>query len=186
MTLEAEPAMGDDDALVASVHAVIASQGVAGLRVDDLRAADLDKLGWSGSPLHIKAVAAALDLVAPGDADYLVVRAPNGYPIAKGGVDHTDPERPGKIWQLATHGSLQSLGIGTLLIGALEDRIRGRGIEAAWLGVEHDNPRAKALYERLGYESFGETVDGWEQQDEQGRVSWYSTILTLMRHKLSA
>jgi ribosomal protein S18 acetylase RimI-like enzyme len=177
--------MLDDDETIAAVREVVATRGAAGLKVDNLRAADLDHLGWSGSPLHIKSVTTALDLVGVDLADYLVVRAPSGYPVAKGGADHADPERPGKIWQLATHPSLQSLGIGALLIGALEDRIRGRGIEAAWLGVEHDNPRARALYERLGYEPFGEAVDGWEHQDEHGKVSWYSTIVTLMRHRLA-
>jgi len=34
---------------------------------------------------------------------------------------------------------------------AAEDRIRARGLAHAELGVEVENPRARTLYERLGY-----------------------------------
>jgi ribosomal protein S18 acetylase RimI-like enzyme len=71
--------------------------------------------------------------------------------VALGGVDYTLTPGAGTLWRLAVHGALQSCGIGTLLIEAAEQRIRARGLHRAELGVEECNPRARALYERLGY-----------------------------------
>ena len=45
-------------------------------------------------------------------------------------------------------------------------------------------PRARALYERLGYEAFAEEADGWETMDATGRRIWKETRLTLMRRSL--
>jgi ribosomal protein S18 acetylase RimI-like enzyme len=170
--------------VVEAVRKFVIVSGAGALEVDDLRRFDLAVLGWSGSPLHLQNVAKALDRVPSGEVDYLVVRAPTGEPIAKGGIDHCDPHGPGKLWQLATHPALQSLGIGTVLIGALENRIRSRGIPAAWLGVEVNNPRASALYQRLGYRPFANETDRWEDQDESGNTFWYETDLVLMRRRL--
>ncbi len=162
------------------VRAVLASGGTTALVVDRLTEADLLDLEWSGARTHIVSVAAALARVDRGAVDYFAVRAPDGKPIAKGGVDHEDPHGPGKLWQLATHPELQSRGLGTHLIAAMETSIRRRGLPRSWLGVETDNPRALRLYERLGYGEFARERDGWETQDNEGNVVWYETDVILM------
>lgn len=86
--------------------------------------------------------------------------------------------------QLSTHEALRSLGIGTILIRALEDRCRLRGLDATRLAVETDNPRARALYERLGDETLDEATEGWEQPDHTGSTSRYETRVILMHHRL--
>jgi ribosomal protein S18 acetylase RimI-like enzyme len=174
----------EHERVIEDLRSVIRRDGVAALAVDDLGHEDLALLAWSGSPLHIDSIAKALARAPAGEVEYLVVRAPDGAPIAKGGIEHADPHGPGKLYQLATHPELRSHGIGTHLVGALEGRIRARGIESAWLSVEVSNPRARALYERLGYEAFAEEKDGWESQDPDGRRYWKETRLTLMRRRL--
>jgi ribosomal protein S18 acetylase RimI-like enzyme len=82
-----------------------------------------------------------------------VVRAPGGQPVAKMRVDYASEAGTGVFPQLATMGPLQSLGIATMLIGVGEQRVHGRGLAFAALGVEDDNPRARRLYERLGYQA---------------------------------
>ncbi|GAA3902667.1 GNAT family N-acetyltransferase [Microbacterium invictum] len=52
---------------------------------------------------------------------------------------------------VATH---RGLGVGSALIAAAEARVAGGGQLA--VGVAEDNPRARALYERLGYVGTGE------------------------------
>lgn len=179
------PAMASvSDVVVARVRELVSARGPAALDVDDLQVGDLTRLEWSGSPSHVKSVGLALERRAREEVDYLATRAPTGEPIAKGGVDHADPHGPGKLWQLATHPALRSLGIGTALIAALEQRVRQRGLTSAWLGVETDNPRARALYERLGYEAFAREIDGWEVEREDGSTAWYETELVLMRRNL--
>jgi len=122
--------------------------------------------------------------VASGEAEYLVVRAPDGGPIAKGGIDYRAHPGAGTLWQLATRKELQGLGLGTRLIGVAEDRIRRRGVRRATIGVEDDNPRAAALYRRLGYWPSGREHDSWEDEDEHGIVHLHETELTLLETPL--
>lgn len=156
------------------------------LVVDDLRDDEVGALTWSGSAAHLESIAAALERRAARQlVDYLVVRAPDGTPVAKGGVDHEDPRAPGKLWQLATHPDLQRLGLATRLIAALEDRTRQRGHDQTWLGVEADDPGPRRLYERLGYVAFDRERVGWEAQREDGTRFWYETDLVLLRRDLT-
>lgn len=172
--------------VVAAVRDMVARRGVRCLEVSDLQEDDLDGLAWVGGPLHLQHVAQELQKAARGEVDYLAVRSPSGVPVAKGGVNYAHPRGPGMLWQLATYPALQGLGIGTLLINALEDRILWRGLDVAWLGVEVSNTRALSLYRRLGYRRYDKVRDGWDQQDEDGRIYRYETDLVLMRKPLRA
>lgn len=116
--------------------------------------------------------------VSYGDTEYLAVRAPDGTPVAIGGIDYSLAPGVGTIFQLATHERLQGLGLGTLLIAAAEERIRRRGVRVARLGVEDDNPRARALYERLGYVASGRRPESWEAQGDEGMMFLYETVVT--------
>jgi ribosomal protein S18 acetylase RimI-like enzyme len=112
--------------------------------IRDLTAADLDAIGWSGGPSHLRAVGVQLERVTARLAEYLVACPPSGLPVGKAGIDYISTTDAGLIHQVAVHGALQSCGIGTLLMQAAEERIRGRGRTHAELWVEHDNPRARA------------------------------------------
>lgn len=100
-------------------------------------------------------VARELERAAAREVDYLAVCTPVGLPVAIGGVDYQVAAGAGTLWQLGVLPALQSCGLGTVLIRAAEDRIRSRGLRRAELGVEESNPRARALYERLGYVACG-------------------------------
>jgi ribosomal protein S18 acetylase RimI-like enzyme len=172
---------------VREVRAWAAAGRLDELVVNDLGDDEVDSLAWSGSPLHLQSIREALARRArSGAVDYLVVRAPGGEPVAKAGVQYDHPRGPGELWQLATHPELQRLGLGTRLIRALEDRVRRRGLDHAWLGVETDNPDAQRLYERLGYREFDRTAGGWEAQRPDGTTFWYETELVLLRRDLTA
>ena len=56
---------------------------------------------------------------------------------------------------------MQNLGIGRRLIAAAEQVIRENRLAIAELGVEKTNVAARRLYERLGYQIVGETVEEW-------------------------
>src|SRR5215472_2647825 len=96
---------------------MIRAGGVRQLAVGDLRAGEVAELAWSGNPAHLRSVAAALRRAARGQEDYLVVRAPDGEPVAKMRIDYTSQADTGVFSQLATVGPLQGLGIATMLIG---------------------------------------------------------------------
>jgi len=172
------------DAVIDAVRQLIRLEGPGALVVDELRHEDLEQIGWSGSRSHLRAVAEALQRVVSGDVEYLAVRAPTGEPVAKGAIDYTSHDGAGTLWQLATQPELQSLGLGSYLVREAERRIRLRGLRWAILGVEDNNPRARRLYERLGYQAYGREAASWEQEDERGTVTMYETEVTLLRKHL--
>ncbi|GHG45852.1 MULTISPECIES: hypothetical protein [Amycolatopsis] len=55
----------------------------------------------------------------------------------------------------------------------------------AELGVEVGNPRARALYERLGYAAYGSEPDGWDELAPDGSIRRYETTCVLMRKPLT-
>lgn len=61
-------------------------------------------------------------------------------------------------------------GVGTKLIAAAEEIARERGFDRMGIAVLVDNTAARRLYERLGYEHWGEVLDEWEYRDESGAV----------------
>jgi ribosomal protein S18 acetylase RimI-like enzyme len=170
--------------LTREVRRIIDAEGTWALLVDDLQSTDLAVLEWSGSAAHVRHVAAALERALAGEVEYLAVRAPTGEPIAVGGIDYTKREDAGTLWQLVTHPGLRGLGVGTRLIRSAEDRIRARPRAWAVLGVEENNPRARALYLRLGYEAFGQEAESWEQETADGEIELYETTVLLLRKHL--
>jgi ribosomal protein S18 acetylase RimI-like enzyme len=146
----------------------------------DLEAADLSDLNWSGGPDHIRAVAAALEASYAAEVVLLVGSLPNDRLIAMGGVDFRTSDDAGSIWMLAVHERFQSLGVGTQLITALQQKIIDHGRPMARMLVEHDNPRARALYQRLGYSEAGAALDSWPVAG--GKT--YVTACTIMERTL--
>lgn len=151
-----------------------------GLTVRDLEPADLADLDWSGGQEHIRALSDALQLSFAGTAELLVIVAANGQMVAVGAVDYRKYADAGTLWMLSVHDRWQSLGLGTILITALEERTRRHGLHTARLGVEHDNARAAALYRRMGYRETGMELDGWAIGDNRR----YVTVCTIMTRPL--
>ena len=66
--------------------------------------------------------------------------------------------------------SMRSHGIGTALIRDAELRAAERHLPYVGLGVADDNPRAAALYARLGYRPVVSYLDRWSYKDSNGAV----------------
>jgi ribosomal protein S18 acetylase RimI-like enzyme len=170
---------------VAEAKAVIERSGLDVLVVNALTFDDLDQIAWSGEPRHRVAVSEALSRVASGDVEYLAVRVPSGGPVAKVGIDFARYRGSGYLWQFATHPELQGLGIGSFLLAAAEARIITRGLRLARINVEDENPRARQLYERLGYAIMGRDTETWERVDVAGGITLHRAEVTLMGKQLS-
>lgn len=65
-------------------------------------------------------------------------------------------------------------GVGSLLIAASEEIARERGFDRMGIAVLVDNTAARRLYERLGYEYWGEVIDEWDHRDDDGNVVHHS------------
>jgi ribosomal protein S18 acetylase RimI-like enzyme len=150
------------------------------LTVRDLEPEDLPDLDWSGGAEHLRVVAEMLQASWAGELAALVVALPNGRLVASGAVDFRPDARLGELTTLAVHERLQSLGLGTRLVAALEERVRDRGLRRARITVEHDNPRAAALYRRLGYAETGSRVETWPVTGDRT----YVTVTTVLERDL--
>ena len=76
----------------------------------------------------------------------------------------TDPE----LRNLHVDPTVRGRGVGTAIIRAAEARVAPGRLA---VGVASDNPRARALYERLGYRGTGElTTSAYEYVDDSGRT----------------
>jgi ribosomal protein S18 acetylase RimI-like enzyme len=159
---------------------VVEARGPAALVIDDLRIEDLSEIAWSGTPAHLRSVAGYLAEVDQNRIEYLAVRSVDGTPVAKGAVNYAEARGVGVLMQMATHPELQGLGLGTTLIRAGEQRIGRRGLMIARIGVEDDNPRARALYERLGYIPIERRAVSWEAERPDGSLFLYETVITEM------
>ena len=71
--------------------------------------------------------------------------------------------------------SVRSRGIGSRLLDYAEELVQHRGAPQLALGVAVDNPRARSLYERHGFQDsgLGEYTSRWQEIDEHGRQHWY-------------
>jgi ribosomal protein S18 acetylase RimI-like enzyme len=111
---------------------------------------DLDEFSALGSPYH---VSWSRERFAREDVSILVAVAGNDRVVGKLHVDFGDAlDGTPQISAAAVVPERQSQGIGTALIEAAERLAcagRHRFLE---VGVEDSNPRARRLYERLGYE----------------------------------
>ena len=116
---------------------------------------DLDHFGAFGSPEHVRYCSQQYGRGA--DALTILVAADeNDVPVGKAHLDFEIRalERTAVLIAAAVTPAAQGHGIGTSLIGAAEELVCSRGFAAIVLGVEDSNPRARRLYERLGYEAF--------------------------------
>lgn len=132
---------------------------------------DLPNLEWYGlftRDRHI--IDEAYDRQTSGKG-LMLLAAANGFPVGQAWIDFAarpDERGVAVIWAVRVFPFLQGAGIGARLLAAAEDAIRRRGFHVAELGVEKDNPRARKLYERLGYRLYREMVDELTGDDRNG------------------
>jgi ribosomal protein S18 acetylase RimI-like enzyme len=76
---------------------------------------------------------------------------------------------------ISVHPDLRSRGIGSQLMKHAERLVAQRGHRQVGLSVALDNPRARALYERMGYRNSGlDNYDSlWPYLDDQDQERWH-------------
>ncbi len=79
-----------------------------------------------------------------GAIKYFLAQKMRGESIIEGAI---------RIDQLAVAQEMRGRGVGTALLAATEDYARDHGFESVQLEVTDTNPRARSLYERVGYEA---------------------------------
>ncbi|MCW2539655.1 MAG: acetyltransferase domain protein [Frankiales bacterium] len=87
------------------------------------------------------------------------------------------------LWLVSVDPAHRGKGVGTALIWAAETQALAREHHIIELAVDDVNPRARALYERLGYRPVGPYVDMVRYIDDEGnRVCRDEPGVLLRRH----
>jgi ribosomal protein S18 acetylase RimI-like enzyme len=102
----------------------------------------------------------------------MLVAEANGFPVGRLWIDlaHRREDSIGVLWSLAVLPPLRNLGIGTRLIIVAEELLISRGFLTAEIGAEKDNPGARRLYERQGYQVIRDNLEEWNVTTPEGRV----------------
>lgn len=92
------------------------------------------------------------------------------------------------VVDLLVHPDVRSRGIGTALLEACETATRARGQQRIGLGVAIPNTRARALYERLGYQDagLGEQLMTGSWEDASGQTHVWEDLVTHLIKPLAA
>ena len=118
---------------------------------------------------------------------YIAVAELGGVTVGRVGLDFTRNAGEGAayLWSAHVEPDFQSQGIGTALFLHLEQVALQRGVYVIQLDVNKENPRARRLYERLGYTVCGENVARWSYRDGD-RIVEVAEDCWMMRKSLAA
>jgi len=73
------------------------------------------------------------------------------------------------LYSFRVKPAFQSAGLGTRMMAVVEADLIDRGYQYVTLNVAKDNPRARSLYERLGYLIIGQDAGVWSFIDHLGQ-----------------
>lgn len=104
-------------------------------------------------------------------------------PVGSGVLVTGAPGSIPELKNLHVHAEFRSRGVGSAVIRAAEEQSRCGGAQLMEVGVGIDNPRARALYERLGYRPTGQsaTITYQYLDDEGSRRTATETSQQLVR-----
>jgi len=130
------------------MNELIAALLLRAARLDD--AWDLRRTCWPDRPLeHVLTLLERSEALRGARRGLGAVAACEGAPCAFGML--TLWRGGAEISDVCVAASRRSRGIGSELIGYLTDAARALGVERLEIGVALANPRALALYQRLGF-----------------------------------
>ncbi len=140
---------------------------------------DLPALEWDGMYLHFRRLfRQAYEDMRIGTRQLLMVEhKTTGEMIGQIFIQWTssdpryaDGARRGYLYALRIKPAFRNLGLGTRILNAAENELRRRGMDTAAIGVEKNNPRARALYERRGYRIIADDPGRWSYLDHEGNI----------------
>jgi GNAT superfamily N-acetyltransferase len=127
------------------------------LKIRQCTRQDLPQLEWFGLYTeHRQLIQEAFRRQQNGEVNMLLAVL-DGFPVGQAWLDLSArvADSVGVIWAVRVFPLLRSHGIGTRLMIAAEQLLSERGYRWSELTVDQQEPRARRLYERLGYRSAG-------------------------------
>ena len=141
------------------------------IRVRPAEEGDIEALTAALSPQVSAAhVRHRFEQLGDGYREVLVAEL-NGRPVGTVSMGGHRFQIPGslRMFALDVGAAFQRRGVGAALVRAVEAAAADRDLDRVNLEVAVENENAVRLYERLGYQRFGEQViDRWEQRGDDG------------------
>jgi ribosomal protein S18 acetylase RimI-like enzyme len=100
-------------------------------------------------------------------------------------LNRSDSAGTGYLYAFRVRPEWRNRGIGTRLVREAETALVGLGYKRTLIAVARDNPRARKLYERLGYTHFAEDAGEWSFIDDRGMLQRVVEPAWLMEKILS-
>jgi ribosomal protein S18 acetylase RimI-like enzyme len=140
---------------------------------------DLPKLEWYGQYTHFRALFRRTFQEQLQKRRLMLVADCNDFPIGNifiqlsGGEQlYTNGRRRAYFYSLRVMDMFQGYGIGTSLIREAELLATEHQLRWATIAASIDNPRARRLYERLGYKVIAEDDGKWSYRDHENRIRY--------------
>jgi len=145
--------------------------------IRQVESSDLRALEWEGAYKRFRRIYAdVFERTQQGEAVMWIADLPGFGLIGQTFVQLNSDYRPelanGKtrayVHAFRVRPQFRNAGLGTRLMLTAEDDLRKRGYRAVILAVAKDNPGARRLYVRMGYEVIGAESGRWSYRDERG------------------
>jgi GNAT superfamily N-acetyltransferase len=143
-----------------------------GIHIRQATAEDVALLEWKGQFWQYRAIFEHAFAEQTAGRRLMLVADHSGYPVGRLFVQlslanplYSDGTTRGYLYSLQVMDRLQGQGLGSRLIAAAEDALRARHFHWATIAAATDNPRARRLYERLGYTHFHDEPGLWSYTD---------------------
>ncbi len=148
---------------------------------------DLASLEWFGMFNRYRQLYADTFARSEKGEVVMLVAVVNEFPVGRVWIDMVKERELsiGILYALAVLPPFQDLGIGSRLIAAAESLLSKRGYKIAELGVEKDNPNARRLYQRLGYQEIRDNLEKWELVTPEGQTIQEQADEWIMQKNLS-
>ena len=138
-------------------------------------AADLPALEWGGVYTNQRPVFERTLAEMRAGQKYMLVALAHAEVIGQiflqfrsAELQFADGATRGYLYALRVRPEWRGHGVGTFLLNAAEAELRQRGFRVAVISAGKDNPRARQLYERLGYHPFTDDPGEWYFTDVNG------------------
>lgn len=153
------------------------------------REEDLPKLEWMGEFTHFRRVFRQTYQDQAAGRRLMLLADLNTFPIGQVFILLNsnfgwNGNEYGYLYSLRVMTPFQGLGIGTKLILQAERIMQERRLDYATIAVAKDNPRARNLYERLGYQVYSSDDGRWSYQDHKGHTVHVYEPCWMMEKKL--
>ena len=137
---------------------------------------DLPKLEWYGQYTHFRALFRRTFQEQMQQRRLMLLADCNNFPVGHIFIqlnhERGDKRKRAYFYSLRVMEMFQGHGIGTSLIHEAELLAAEHGFNWATIAAATDNPRARRLYERLGYRVFAEDDGKWNYLDHENRVRY--------------